>query len=117
MANPAAMRNPVIDCILALGESDIPDQKIPPGAFLLAFTKAFKRNRESVETQEIPQLFVEEIKIILAAPSIPDTHDIILATKEAITELEGAGDRQGALVLSVSLTMLQAKFAKDVKNN
>lgn len=117
MTNPAAMRNPAIDCILALGESDIPAQKIPPSAFLLAFTRAFKQNRESVETQEIPQFFVEEMREILAAPSIPDTHDIILATREAITELEEAGDRQGAQVLSVSLTILQAKFAREVQKN
>lgn len=117
MTNPAVIRNPAIDCILALGESDIPAQKIPPGAFLLAFTKAFKQNRESVETQEIPQIFVEEMKKIFAAPSIPDTSDIILATREAIAELEEAGDRQGSLVLSVSLTMLQAKFASEIQNN
>lgn len=117
MANPAAMRDPAIDCILALGESDIPAQKIPPGVFLLAFTKAFKQNRGSVETQELPQLFIEELKEILAAPSIPDTSDIILATRGAIAELEEAGDRQGSLVLPISLTMLQAKLASEVQNN
>lgn len=70
-----------------------------------------------METQEIPQLFVEEIKEILAAPSIPDTHDIMLETREAIASLEKAGDRPGAQVLSVSLTMLQAKFAREVQRN
>ena len=40
-----------------------------------------------------------------------------MATQKAIDELKEIGNSKGALVLSVSLAMLQSKSAKDAQNN
>ena len=111
------MKNPAIDCILALGDSDIPAQKIPPSILLVAFVRAFKRSQESAEEQEIPPLFIEEMKKSLADPVIPDTQATIMTTQKAIAELEEAGDRNGGLILSTALLMLQSKLAKEAQLN
>lgn len=117
MTNSAPLRNPVIDCLLALDDAQISKQKIPESGLLLAFTKAFKRECEPTETRALPQLFVEEIKTILADPKPPNTRDIILETQKAIKELKEMGNSNGALMLSISLAMLQSKSAKDAQNN
>ena len=117
MPDSISLGNPAIDCLLALDDAQIPKQKIPESSLLLAFTKAVKRECEPTETRALPQIFVEEMKTILADPKPPNTHEIITATQTAIDELKEIGNIKGALVLSTSLMMLQSKFAKDAQNN
>ena len=117
MPSSVSTSNPVIDCLLALDDAQIPKQKIPESGLLLAFTKAIKRECEPTEARPLPQIFVEEMKTIIADPNPPNTHDIITATQKAIGELKEMGNSKEALVLSVSLVMLQAKSAKDAQNN
>ena len=111
VTNSVPLRNPIIDCLLALDDAQIPKQKIPESSLLLAFTKAYKRECEMNETQPLPQLFVEELKTILADPKPPNTRDIIMATQKAIDELKAVGNSKGAFILSASLAMLQSKIS------
>lgn len=117
MTDSTAKKESWIDCLLAIEVAEFPEQKIPESSLLLAFMNAFKREAAPAETRSLSQLFIEELRKILADPQPPATHDIILATQKAIQELNEIGKSKEALLLAFPLNMLQDKLARDANNN
>lgn len=106
-----------IDCLLAIENAGLPKQKIPESGLLLAFMMAIKHRAEPTEKRSLSQLFIEELRKILADQQPPSTHDIILAAQQAIEELNEMGNKKDAFLLSFPLTMMQAKLAREAQNN
>lgn len=119
-----ADNDPLLECLLALEQlkpSDFPaERKIPPRSLLLAFILANTAVAKSHEARPLPEIFISELKQLLAAPRPPSTHEIIDNTQKAIDDLrtikEGAPLPKMA-ALSFTLIMLKAKLRKEARYN
>lgn len=121
MTTPNTKSETWIDCILAIEDAGFPpEQKISSASILLAFLLAVKHNAEPGEGHTLSQLFIQELRKILADPQPPTTQDIIAKTQNSIAELEQIGTgkaRKQAMLLQFPLTMLKVKLKKDIRQD
>ncbi|MEM8805362.1 MAG: hypothetical protein AAGF01_04955 [Cyanobacteria bacterium P01_G01_bin.38] len=127
MLEPEGTRNPMIECILALENAGIPEgTKIPEASMLLAFVRAMKRRGEAKITGEeisVPDIFIAELKEILADPKPTLMPEIISTTQSSVDDLQEQSSEAGTampaemIALSLGLGMLLKKQKKDSHEN
>ena len=120
--------NRAIDCILALENVEVPlGQRISEKDLLQGFLLALKREAIAEESVELPDIFVTEIKRLLASPISTSTEEIVpLPLSRPIAELSEQRDKHSRAasklsgnirVLEFALSSLRLQTAKESEKN
>ena len=124
MAYSSMMKNPAIECLLAMEAADLPAKpKVNSKDMLSAFVVALQKEVEENENRAFPDIFIEELKRLLASGDRPtSTQDLIETSRAALNDLKvkNTGRKEQSsqmLVLSLGVEMLIAKLQRDAINN
>ena len=124
MSGKKSTGNIAVDCMLAIEDAGFPlGQKISSKDMLLALQIATRQENKVEENRPITEIFIAELRQILADPRPTSTQLIIAKTQESIDEIIQGGQAYSdegmkrISVLSYTLSMLNAQLKEESKNN